>query len=57
MCSIYREMKLYHYLQIRLIKPTVKGFLVYMRIMVCNEKIMHVTAVWYLTYLYFVCKS
>lgn len=38
MCSIYREMKLYHYLQIRLIKPTVKGFLVYMRIMVCNEK-------------------
>lgn len=55
MCSIYREMKLYHYLQIRLIKPTVKGFLVYMRIMVCNEKIMHVTAVWYLTFLYFVC--
>lgn len=57
MCSIYREMKLYHYLQIRLIKPTVKGFLVYMRIMVCNEKIMHVTAVWYLTFMYFVCKS
>lgn len=52
MCSIYREMKLYHYLQIRLIKPTVKGFLVYMRIMVCNEKIMHVTAVWYLTFLF-----